>query len=279
MNQENFEADQKQPAFEEMPEDLKKMKSPMPESSVSPIRPQHPDPLKPKINPALTRPTKPVPPARATQSAATLADELLTPYQQAEQAVESLSQKLESVAQEYAEGKINRDQFAAIYKRYSEQRQITEMLLERNPDSNAWQSVIQSGHTGFLRTHFAAQINSYGIYRLAEGVQISLQGKVRLPQAQLAPILAKLYSLSQQGHKLGAAWRQLKDGNWVLIIPGQYTASVVIYSTEPAVIQRKKAEDAHRDFERANERALQSGDIKPETLVYPHRALLEAQPE
>jgi hypothetical protein len=268
------------PSFEELPEDIRQMKSPMPDTSVSPIRPQHPDPLKPKVNPTVTRPTKPVPPVRATQSNPALetqSNQALTPYQKAEEAVETLSQKMEALAQEYAEGSINRDQFAAIYKRYSEQRQITELLLERNPESDAWQSVVQAGHTSFLRSHFAAHIESFGIYALHGGQQISLQGSVRLPMAQLSPILAKLHQMLQQGHKVGSAWRELKDGNWVLIVPGKYSASVVIYSKEPAVIQRKKAEDAHRDFERANERVLASGEIKPEMLVYPHRALLEAQ--
>ena len=242
----------------------------------SPIRPQHPNPPKPTPKPR-TRPMKPRP----------TTGRLIDPDKRAEEvakakvssdgaaAVDDLRQKMSEVAQEYAEGKINEATFNAVYRRYSEQREITERLLERNPDSEAWQSVVKAGHTSFLRDFYAAKIVSYGLYRLKDGKQITLQGDVRLPQAQLMPIFARVNDIIQKGHKLGAAWRQLADQNWVVMMPGQYSASVVIFSLEPAVVQRKMVEEAHRDFERANERALVRGDLSPQSLVFPHRALLE----
>lgn len=242
--------------------------------TTSPVRPQNPNPPKPKINPALARPSKPEAP-RSTAEMLALSAANQNLIEKAEEALENLSQKMATLSQEYAEGKINQAQFNAIYRRYSEQRDITERLLQRNPDSPAWQSVMQPGHTGFLRDYFSAKITSYGIYSLKDGRQITLQGGVRLPQGQLLPIIAKIKQLVEQGHKLGPAWRQLKDENWVLIVPGKWTMAVVIFSLEPAVIQRKKVEDAQRDFERANEKVLQRGEFDPEGLVFPHRALLE----
>jgi len=197
------------------------------------------------------------------------------PVDGAAAAIAALRQKMGEVAQEYAEGKINEATFNAVYRRYSEQREITERMLERNPNSEAWQSVVQPGHTAFLRDYYAAKIISYALYRLKDGHQITLQGKVQLPLAQLMPIFARVNDIIQKGHKLGPAWRQLKDQSWVLMMPGQYSASVVIFSLEPAVVQRKMVEEAHRDFERANERALVRGELDPQSLVFPHRALLE----
>ncbi|HLA44981.1 MAG TPA: hypothetical protein VJZ27_16160, partial [Aggregatilineales bacterium] len=202
------------------------------------------------------------------------ADLMSSVIEKSEQVVESIRKKMASVAQEYAEGTINKAQFNAIYQRYNEQREITERLLQRNPDSDAWQSVIQPGHTGFLRNYFEAKIISYGLYRLRDSWQITLQGSVRLPQEQLLPIFARIKRMIDQGHKLGPAWRKLKDDNWVFIVPGKLTASVVIFSVEPAIIQRKKVEDAHRDFERANAKILENESFQVESLVFPHRALL-----
>lgn len=232
----------------------------------SPIRPNNPNPVKPK---APARPAKPTPTAPNT------ADSAAVPTQSVSDALENLSQKLSDLAHEYAEGKINQAQFNAIYRRYTEQREITQRLLERDPQSDAWQSVVTPGHTGFLRDHFAARIISYGIYSLKDGYQVTLQGRVRLPQGQLLPILAKVKSIVEKGHRLGPAWRQLKDNNWVLMIPGAYTIAVVIFSLEPAVQQRKMVQDAHRDFERANDNSLQRDNLDPGGLVFPHRALLE----
>ena len=247
--------------------------SEQPVPQTSPIRPPHPNPPRPKISPSLTRPTHPAAPSGKAPDELD-ADLMSSVIEKSEQVVESIRKKMASVAQEYAEGTINKAQFNAIYQRYNEQREITERLLQRNPDSDAWQSVIQPGHTGFLRNYFEAKIISYGLYRLRDSWQITLQGSVRLPQEQLLPIFARIKRMIDQGHKLGPAWRKLKDDNWVFIVPGKLTASVVIFSVEPAIIQRKKVEDAHRDFERANAKILENESFQVESLVFPHRALL-----
>lgn len=246
--------------------------SPEDSTPTSPIRPKNPNVAK-VSNPA--KPTKPAIPGTSELEDPNEPQAEPSPAQKASDAIEQLSQKLASVAQEYADGKINKAQFNAIYRRYSEQREITQRLLERDPDSDAWQSVVKPGHTGFLRDHFSAKIISYGIYALENGLQVTLQGNVRLPQSQLLPILAKIKSVVGQGHTLGAAWRKLKDNNWVLMVPGRYTVAVAIYELEPAVVQRKMAEDVHRDFERANADSLKRGISDEGALVFPHRALLE----
>lgn len=264
------------PSIDQMSPHMRQMRSPVPEAK-SPIRPQNPDPLKPKLTPSLTRPTKPETPIRTTEIMRPVElDEKLTPEEKALRAIEDLSQKMEKVAQEFQDGIINKDQFHAIYRRYNEQRDIVERILHRNPESEAWQSVVRPGHTTFLRDQYAAHILSYAIYYLENNEQIILHGNVRLPAAQLHPFLGKIRQVVTQGHKLGAAWRELKDRNWVVIIPGQLSVSVVIFSAQPAPVQLKKVEDAHRDFERANEKMLQRGDLKPESLVFPHRAIVES---
>jgi hypothetical protein len=242
-----------------------------PTSDSSPIRPQHPDPVRPRVSPNIARPMKPALPTGDLPT--------IEPQEQdrhAEEAIERLRDKMAQVAQEYADGKLNQAQFNAIYRRYSEQREITQRLLERNPESEAWQSVVKPGHTSFLRDHFAAKITSYGLYRLQDGQQITLQGQVRLPQAQLMPIFARIKQAVEGGHILNSARRPLKDGSWVIIIPGRLTVSVVLFSLEPAVIQRKMVEDAHYDFERANEKTMRRNDFSLESLVFPHRALMDS---
>jgi hypothetical protein len=281
MDEDQQETQTELPPINQMSEAQRTMRSPSSESAFSPIRPQNPD--KPKLMPSLAKPTKPVPPVRSTTTSQPVTDPLddskLSPAEKAEQALQLLREKIDKLTAEHDQGVINQAQFEAIYKRYIEQRQITELLLERNPGTEAWAAVVQAGHTTFLRDHFAAKIISYGIYHLRGGEPIILQGKVRLPQNQLGPVLNKIINTGQQGHLLSPAARPLKDGSWVFIIPGRLSASVVIYSSEPAPMQRKKAEEAHYDFERANEKMLQREDYTPEALVYPHRALLEALPD
>jgi hypothetical protein len=192
-------------------------------------------------------------------------------------ALERLRQKMAAVSDEYAHGKINRAQFHAIYQRYQEQRAITEQLLKRDPQTGAWQSVVRPGHTSFLRDHYESRVLSYAIYDVESGTQIALNGSVQLPAQQVRPILMKLKeALAKQG-TLSTASRQLKDGQWVLFVPGGYTISVVIFSLEPAEMQIKRIEDIQQDFERANRQILQSKIIDRRQMVFPHRALFENQ--
>ncbi|MBZ0305672.1 MAG: hypothetical protein K8I82_06355 [Anaerolineae bacterium] len=252
-----------------------KMLSPVP-GKVSPVRPEHPEPYRPRIKP--TRPAKPDAPITMPERPAFMDDAEtagLSSYEKAKLAIEKLREKMNEVAREFSEGLINQAQFNAIYRYYSEKRDITELLLERNPDSDAWKSVINTEHTHFLREHFAAKILSFGIYRIEGGDQIVHQGSLRLPPNQLAPIFAKLYKLIEEGRDPGPARRQLKDERWVVLIPGKITASVAIFSLEPAPMQRQLIEDIHRDFERANEKNLQIGNFDPRFMVFPHRVLFE----
>lgn len=233
----------------------------------SPIRPHVEDDSQPQ--PPLT-PTPPgAPPSRP-----------LTPREQmqrAEEALINLRQKMSRLAAEFAEGKLNQAQFDAIYSRYSEQRMITELLLDRNPESQAWQSVVRPGHTQFLKDYYEARVLSYGIYDQQTFDLVSLTGGMRVAPAQTEAALRRLKEVSQARGNPGPAQRRIGDGRCVLFVPGEWTVAVVIFSLDPSTVQVRRIQDLHQDFERANQHALQSRDYAAERLVFPHRALFEEQ--
>lgn len=236
--------------------------------ALSPIRPSpQPDP-----NSAPRAPLAPTPPER------TPVERQLTPREQmqrAEEALINLRQKMARVAADFANGNLNQAQFDAIYARYSEQRAITERLLARNPESQAWQSVVQTGHTQFLKQHYAARPLSYAIYDQDTFECITVTGHVQIKQAQVEAVLIRLNAVIAQRGNPGPAHKQLPDGKCVLFVPGNYTTAVVIYSLEPATGQINRAKDMHNDFERANKRALTRHDYDTARMVFPHRALFE----
>jgi hypothetical protein len=202
----------------------------------------------------------------------------LTPREQmqrAEEALISLRERMAQIAAEFAEGKLNQAQFDAIYSRYSEQRDITERLLARNPESQAWQSVIQPGHTQFLKQHYEAHVISYAIYAQDTSEQVSATGPVMMKQAQVEAVLARLKAVSKVRGNPGPAQRKLPDERCVLFVPGDQTVAVVIFSREPASAQAARIQDIHRDFERANQHALRRHDYTSSRMVFPHRALFE----
>jgi hypothetical protein len=259
-----------------------------PDAVVSPI-PGHTVPAQPHTpNPDEAMPTSPIRPSvhEDSEPRAPLAPSLpdrtasqsLSPREQmqrAEEALINLREKMALVAAEFAEGKLNQAQFNAIYTRYSEQRDITERLLARDPESQAWQSVVQPGHTQFLKQHFEARVLSYAIYDEETGEQINITGPVVMKHAQIEAVLTRLKAVSQTRGDPGPAQRTLPDERCVLFMPGERSVAVVIFSRTPAPAQVARIQDIHRDFERANQHALRRRDYTGSRMVFPHRALFE----
>ena len=241
---------------------------------LSPVRPQEPlasppDEAAPR---APLRPTKPATGPLGDETAPDLTS-LTGADVDPQGALERLRRQLSRVAQEFADGHINRAQFNAIYNRYSEQRRIIEGILSRDPGSQAWQQVARPGHTGFLRQYFEAHLLFYGVYPLGATDPILDHG-IFMEQKSCLPVLRGLPDLLKQHGSLRPARRKIgEDGHWMVVVPGAHTVSLALFSLEPAERQFEQIADLHYDFERANIHVLQRGDFTPDRLVFPQRAL------
>lgn len=191
-------------------------------------------------------------------------------------ALEHLRQKMEAVARELGEGKINRAQFNAIYGRYSEQRTIVERLIERNPQNEAWKQAAAPGHTSFLRGHFEARLLSYLIYQHNIPTPLMIGGKQQPNVEQLISVLQSLWRLPNRP-RAGLARKELGGGQWLVLALGEYAVTLALYQLEPSVAQANLVRDLHMDFERANQLALQRGTRSLDRFVFPQRALTEKQ--
>ena len=245
------------------------------EEPLSPIRPQADDSAGKHLMPTIPKPSIPAKHSTSELTATEAIDSSQGPVDKAVEALERLRQKMAAVAQEYDDGKINRAQFDAIYQRYQEQRQITERLVERDPETGAWQSVVRPGHTSFLREKYEAKVESYAIYHLKKQEQIVRTGHIQIPDKQVLPIVHRLNSVTRQNAQPRSANRILEDERWVLFIPGKYSLAVVIFSLEPSLAQIEHVQDVQNDFERANNQLLQRIDYDLRQMVFPHRALFE----
>lgn len=184
---------------------------------------------------------------------------------------------MEIVSDEFASGKINRAQFNAMYKRYSEQRAIIERLIERNPDSEAWKQVISlKGQTGFLRHHFEALPLAFGVYHKSSPHPVMQGGKQTLDARVLIPLLRSIW-LMKDRPKQALGRKPIGDDRWLVVAVGDYAATAVLFSLEPSNAQARLVRDLHADFERANGAALARGWIVPERMVFPQRALVEGE--
>ena len=189
----------------------------------------------------------------------------------------ALRHKMELIADEFAQGKINRAQFNAVYKRYSEQRTIIERLIARNPASEAWRQVISvRGQTGFLRHHFAAQPQYFLVYRNHQLQPLLVGGKQKPYEAAILPVIKYVWSLPNRP-KLGLGRKPVGETNWLILAVGEYATTAAMFANEPSIAQAQLVRDLHADFERANQAALVRGWLVSDRMVFPQRALVESE--
>jgi hypothetical protein len=222
-------------------------------------------------------PIRPTPPKDETPQADPSLDVTppLSPIQDDPQAaLDALRRKMEVVANEFSQGKINRAQFNAIYGRYGEQRTIIERLIERNPENQAWKQAAAPGHTSFLRDHFEARLLYYLVYQHDTPAPLTMGGSQQPEMDTVSQVLKMLWGMKNRP-RVGLARKDMTNGRWMILATGEYAVTLTLFLLEPSIAQANLVRDLHADFERANRRALERGTRSLDRFVFPQRALTE----
>ena len=242
------------------------------ESLLSPVRPPRPEQPAEMLS---------VSPFVLTQSEpdtdeTTLTDILPIDTEDPNEAMNALRERMALIADEYANGKINRAQFDALYQRYGEQRTIIERLVARDPENSAWKQVLGvAEQTGYLRDQFEAQALFYAVYRHNQYAPLSTGGRLPPSLSIIEPALKRVWATPSRPNQ-GLGRRPVGGTQWLILAAGEYAVTVVMFSREPSITQSRMVRDLHADFERANAATLARGWIVPERMVLPQRALLES---
>lgn len=232
-------------------------------SPIRPLRPQH----EPEAAPVASIPPADPAPQTIPATASTVPDDPVD-------ALEGLREKMEQVANEYAEGRLNRAQFNAIYGRYNEQRTIIERLIERNPHNHAWQQVAIPGHTSFLKSHFEARILYFVVYSINNPALLMMGGQKQPDMRHVEPVLHTLLKMPNRP-RTGLARKAMGEGQWLALALGENAVTMVLFMLEPSTAQLNRIRDLHADFERANRPALLRETQSLDKMVFPQRALVE----
>lgn len=193
-----------------------------------------------------------------------------------EERLEQIRRKLERVAQDYADGQLNRAQFNAIYSHYNEQRSLVEKLIARNPGNDAWKQAASPGNTGFLRSHFEARVVHVAVFRHHNPTPLMTGGEdTDGVNTAISTVLRALWR-DDRPLTTGLARKQLDDEQWLVIAVGPQGVTTAVFSLQPSVRQHSLIRDQHHDFERANKLAL-ARNYPVDRMVFPQRALLGRQ--
>lgn len=273
--------EQEKPTQPDQPADIRQLRSPIGPSQSdgaasapseaaglrSPIRPAHPDAPVPRSGMIAKA-------AQLSANKASSSTETAKEPENPQAALQLIKYKMEVVANEFGEGKLNRAQFNAIYGRYSEQRTIIERLMERNPENPAWKQAAAPGHTSFLRQHFEARLTYYLVYQHNMPTPLMMDGKQQPNIEQISSVLNALWGMNNRP-KVGLARKDMGNGQWLVLALGEYAVTLAMFTLEPSIAQSTLVRDLHNDFERANRKALGSGARSLDRFVFPQRALAE----
>jgi hypothetical protein len=174
--------------------------------------------------------------------------------------------KIQSLLTEFADGKLSREQFHAIYEHYSSQLTMAEQAL-RSDDSGSVK--LKGGETIGIRQAYTAKAIGLVIYHNKSGVLLDTLGEFDIPSANISPVLNDFSQMMQANELIDRRVEQVSPNQWLLFAAGKYTTVVTQFHNEPSYHQSREIERLHHDFEVANEAFLSSGRGDASKLAYP----------
>lgn len=194
-------------------------------------------------------------------------------YSTPEEALKSLRERIQQVAGEYAEGKINSAQYNALYRYYSEKRALLEHICRTDANSSTWRTVAASDDTPFLREQFAARLLYCAVFRKGDTAPLLTIGRIPRKVAEsLYRTLRTIWDGNQW--RYGVARRSLGDGIWLVLCLGRLAMTAAVFYLPPSGQQFHLIREAHQDFEQANA-SLLSRNVSSDRMVFPQRALFD----
>ena len=174
-----------------------------------------------------------------------------------------IQQKIADVLEEFAQGKLNREQFHAIYERYNAQLEFADKALDM-------ESVpANDGSTIAIREKFMGKAQGLIIFSNQTGNVIETLGEFGMSMTELVPVLDEFTQEWQAGRVIDRAVRNTQNGQWLLFVAGAFTTVSTLFTNEPSGYQIQVIRRMHHEFEEANQTLLAKNDIDAAQLVYP----------
>jgi hypothetical protein len=171
-----------------------------------------------------------------------------------------LEEKIQKLLAEFAEGKINREQFHVIYARYDSQLGAIQQgfAIAGNP-----------GETIGIRHAHMGKAVGLAIYHHKSGTFVDTLGQFEVSPQQIAPILNDFTQMMAENRYMERRVVQAGENAWLIFAPGKYTTVITLFYKEPSAQQGREIERLHHDFEVANDAALSMLHIDKSKLAYP----------
>jgi hypothetical protein len=177
--------------------------------------------------------------------------------------------KIQKLLAEFAEGVISREQFHAVYERYTSQMALADMAaLSAMPDAVI--GVVQDGPpTIAVKEAHMGKAIGMTIYNNRNGTLLETLGEFDVPPEKLAPILNDFTMMMESGRMVEREVRKIGTKQWLMFAAGKHTTVVTLFHNEPSELQSREIERLHHDFEEANHTFFRNGHVDSSKLAYP----------
>lgn len=194
--------------------------------------------------------------------------------QDADEYLERINKKINRLAEEFAQGTVNREQFQQLFEHYQRERTAIQNWKDSAEAGGDWQDISNEGKSIVIRSKHTAKVLGYAIYANESGMPLTTIGDFDIDPDLAVPMLSSYRSATKEIFGGEMRSTEIEGGKWLCFVPGSSTTMLALFSREPAARQLKIMEDLHRLFEKANRRHLAEAPIDPQVLAFPHASYL-----
>jgi hypothetical protein len=166
--------------------------------------------------------------------------------------LQALEQKMARLEDDFQHGRINASQYRAIRRHYEEQREVALRLKQAHPHSDRWRVVLEEGRTSFLMQLNEAVCRSIALFDMDSRERIFLQGVLPKSAEEAMGLLRTFGPSGDEGAQGRMLATHTDDGSALLLIPGNFTAALAVFSQDPPGWQVRALREVHLNFEAAN---------------------------
>lgn len=176
--------------------------------------------------------------------------------------------KIQALLNEFAEGKLNQEQFNVLYERYSGQLAMAQQALESG-SAEAIKQVPGGKSTIALKEEYMGKAVGLVIYQNKTGAAIETLGDFEVSAFVISPILNEFTRMMESHEAIPPRVEKLKDKRSLLFTGKGYTTVVTLFHNPPSPLQIQEIERLHQDFETANAALLEKGLPDSKKMAYP----------
>lgn len=193
-------------------------------------------------------------------------------YEKIQKFRQEVQEKIDNLLGEFADGKVSREQFHALY---AHQTLKLQFALEALRSGSTTLIDGSTGETiGIRQSHMGKAIGLM-IYHNKTGRFVDTLGSFDVPPQRIAPILNDFSLLMDANRLIDRRVVKVGEKQWLLFAAGSYTTVVTLFHNEPSPEQSREIERLHHDFEVANANLLASTQLDHNRLAYPFNVFIQ----